>query len=504
MKKSYIKKMSSLIVGSSMFFTVNAQAEEQIEPHKLPSWLEEKVEALEADMNAGGFQSLRGDFHLFTIADCSYAVKSIGHCLGNNPTAPYIIPTLPLWSDEHKDETMDQLLGPVASGQAWTHRLDHREALVIMGQMPPEARYLGVQPYVFTRKGELNFEDSLYQSLSDDFMKSVLFMNSPNPTRPLVFSSVGDSINHVVMKQDSGKAFDEQRYFIITSDANLGQKITEALMKTGVQDKRHIFTIPVSPSFARLGLDEAADDFLTLIRYAMPTDEKAGEQWRKDLPLAALRIRDTNDTFIPEPFAIPQRDVRSAVSELDLNQSVEDLVSAVKAKWSQVDAAGSSFESLLLSVDLVGDACIYRPMNCLGDSSDADYQISETVTLGKTDMLAVVGTLGTKTSNAAYTSLSINQIPELVGVSNLTDLDLENSAAEFSASVPATEKLYVQYFARDCSGISNCYEVTEDMIALDGRLKLIQRNYVAEGTLRGPDPKLVISPKIIKLKKFTY
>lgn len=504
MKKSYIKGMSSFILGGSMFLSSHLQAEDQIEAHALPSWLEQKVEAFEADMAAGGFQSLRGDFRLFSIEDCKYAVQSIGHCLGNNPTAPYIIPTLPLWADEHKDEAMDQLLGPVASGQSWTHRLDHREALVIMGQLPPQGRYLGVQPYVFTRKGELNFEDSLYQSLNDDFMKSVLFMNSPNPSRPLVFSSVGDSINHVVIEKDSGKAFDEQRYFIITSDANLGDKISQALMQNGVEDKSHIFTIPVSPSFAKLGLDEAADDFLTLIRYAMPSDDMAGEQWRKTLPLAALRVRDTSDTFVPQPFAIPQRELRSATSELDLSQSVDELVSAVKQKWLQTNASVSKFESLLLSVDLVGDACIYRPMNCLGDSSDADYQISETVKLGENDVLAVVGTLGTQTSNAAYSSLSVNQIPELVGVSNLTDLDLVNSAAEFSDISSNTEKLYLQYYARDCRGLAHCYEVSQDLISLDGKMKLIQRNYVADGTRRGPDPKFLVSPKLIKLRHLVY
>ena len=61
-------------------------------------------------------------------------------------------------------------------------------------------------------------------------------------------------------------------------------------------------------------------------------------------------------------------------------------------------------------------------MNCLGDTQDADYQISaDTYQLDNDQVIAAVGTLGTKTGNATYTSLSVNWFPELVGVLNRDD-----------------------------------------------------------------------------------
>ena len=107
----------------------------------------------------------------------------------------------------------------------------------------------------------------------------------------------------------------------------------------------------------------------------------------------------------------------------------------------------AEFRSLSLWVDLIGQHCLgydgppepdasiplpRGPMNCLGDSQDADYQISGgTYPLDDNQVIAVVGTLGTKTGNATYTSLSVNWFPELVGVLNRDDMVLEESAKKF-------------------------------------------------------------------------
>jgi hypothetical protein len=140
-------------------------------------------------------------------------------------------------------------------------------------------------------------------------------------------------------------------------------------------------------------------------------------------------------------------------------------------------------------------------MNCLGDTGDADYQISQTVDLDSDVVLAAVGTLGTATGNAVYTSLSANQIPELVGVANLTDVDLAGSTSAFSASVANTEKIYLQYFARDCSNLPHCLEVSEQLVPKGDKLKIIQRNYIVPGSARGPDPTKLLNPRLIILKK---
>lgn len=499
--RSAIFKMS---LAATLGFLSTASYGEVIQTQsekQLPSSLAQKVKNLRADLTAKGYEIAQGDFHLFTIEDCKYAIQSIGNCLGNNPTAPYVIPSVPLWPDEFADEHMKDLLGPLPANNGWTHRLDEREAIVILGLLPPPGRYFGIQPYIFSREGTMNLDDQIYRTLTDSFMKSVLFMSSPNPSRPLVFSSVGDSINNVVIEKQSGAAFDQQRSFIITSDATLGSTLSDALLRAGVPNKNEIFTLPVPPSFARLGLGSAADDFITLIRYALPNDEVAGEQWRNQIPLAVLRIRDRDSSHLIQPYAMAPREQRVARSEINLKSDANELVATVKKKWGQPNAHESEFFSLLLTVDLIGENCIKRPMNCLGDTADADYQVSQTTGIDSGEVLAVVGTLGTATGNAVYTSLSVNRLPELVGTSNLTDLQLTGTAAAFSSTVENTDKLYVQYFARDCSNIPQCFVITEKMVPRGGTLKLIQRNYVVPGSNRGPAPSLLVNPRMIIFKK---
>lgn len=466
----------------------------------LPKPLQEKVEKLQADLSARGYEVAQGDFHLFTIDDCKYAIQTIGNCLGNNPTAPYVIPTIPHWPDEFVDDHMKNLLGPEADKTGWTYRLGEQDALVVLGLLPPPGRYFGIQSYIFTRDGSANLANPIYESLTDSFMKSILFMASPNPARQLVFSSLGDSINNVTIERQSGAAFDQQRFVVITSGAALGRDLSEALLRAGVPDRRQIFTEPVSPDIARLGLGKSSDEFMTLIRYALPDDEAAGEQWRKQLPITVLRVRSKNVSTQSEPYAMPLRQTRIARSEMDLKGSVDDLVAAVKGKWGQLTATDTPFYSLLLAVDLVGEHCLKLPMNCLGDTGDADYQISETVDIDSGEVLAVVGTLGTLTGNAVYSSISVNRIPELVGAANLTDTDLAGSSSSFASSVSNTEKLYLRYFARDCMNLENCLEVTEQMVPRGNKLKIIQRNYVAPGSARGPDPKMLVNPRLIILK----
>ena len=453
-----------------------------------------KIQTFEDKLKASGTQVIQGNWNLFSIEDCKYAIAKTGMCFGNNPAAPYIVPTVPLWPDEFVDPKMKDLFGPAQGDSWWTHRLDEREALVIMGTLPPPGGYFGIQPYIFTRQGTINTNDDIYQTMPDPFIKNLLFASSPNPSRTYVFASIGDGHNDVTINQQSGSSWNQERVFIITPDAVMERKITDALVATGVVQRNQIFSQHVSSSLARLGLGSGADDFMTLIRYAMPNDEVAGNRWRQSIPLSIFRVRDKDTTRPTEPFPISPRTDKIAKSELYLENDLNNLVKAVKQHWGQPSAEDVSFQSLRLWIDLLGEHCLNRPMNCLGDNSDADYQIGKSSNLDTGEVVAVVGTLGTATGNASYVSLSANWLPPLVGAMNQSHLDLVGSAAEFSNTVSNTEKFYVHYFARNCFGIPNCSIITEAMVPKGDIMKVIQRNYIVPGSSRGADPTQVLNP----------
>lgn len=276
--------------------------------------------------------------------------------------------------------------------------------------------------------------------------------------------------------------------------------MTSAIVRARVSDKDDVFDEPVSSSLVKLGLGANGDDFMTIIRYAQPDDDVAAEAWRQERPIAVLRVRDRS-VDATEPWPTPVYDQKTAHSELRLTDNVEALVTAIKQKWGQPGASVGPFVSLQLSVDLIGQHCLARPMNCLGDNQDTDYQLSPSVIPDANMVIAVAGTLGTVTLNATYVGLSVNRIVDLTAIANVSDEDVKGSAAVFSNAVANTPKLYVQYFARNCTGISHCLTITEDMVPNGAAIKIIQRNYVVPGTARGPDPTQLVNPVAIILDK---
>ncbi|MDV3241075.1 MAG: hypothetical protein LOY00_04715, partial [Methylocaldum sp.] len=86
--------------------------------NQLPESLEQKVRNLRTDLEAKGYEVARGAWNLFRIEDCKFALETIGNCLGNNPAAPYLIPSVPLWPDEFVDQNLKDLIGPTP-GDTW-------------------------------------------------------------------------------------------------------------------------------------------------------------------------------------------------------------------------------------------------------------------------------------------------------------------------------------------------------------------------------------------------
>jgi hypothetical protein len=207
--------------------------------------------------------------------------------------------------------------------------------------------------------------------------------------------------------------------------------------------------------------------------------------------------------------------VKTANSEKGLAVDLQNLIDAVKADWNQAYADDMPFSVAELAwpdgLDTVGQHCLERPMNCLGDNQDDSFWISPTISLdpdaivtGETaqgDVVAVVGTLATATGNATYVSLALNSFPEAVSVDNLTNLDLDGTASAYSAGVANTDKFYLYYLSRDCTGLTPCREIVESDIRIGGGLKLTERNYVRPGTARAPEASQLLAPKIIVLSR---
>lgn len=503
-----------------------ALGEKNLAGQKEPYALEAKTNSLINELKQQGLEVMQGYFMLYAQEDCPYSFSVMKSCYGNNPAAPYVMYAVPPWPEEFIDPATQQAFGPTEAGYSNSFRLDPREAIVILGKLPPQAAYFGLQTYLFTRQGTYDQQSIQYRFFAKYFsnMIDTFFIEMPgNPHRVQIFASLSNSINNVVIERQSGAAFDQQRAFIITPDQFLDTKVRVALKKVAIA-KDAIFTEPI-PSDLRLGLSAADDDFVSLIRYSMPADGGGpgtpSDQWRNELPLIVLRVRDTRTHRPAMPYPPVILETRTAKDELYLEPDLYALVAAVGQKWGQpcsdatcTNLAKGFLRLQLPPVDVVGPKCTEVGMNCNGDTQDTVYQVSRVLTLDKDVVYAVAGTLGTQTDNATYVAFGLNATMRKFGFYNFSNLALVDTAGDYASHVSNTDKFFLFYFTRDCSGLQDltgghCYEISESMLPLCNdptsktcdNLSFTIRDYIRPGTQRGPAAILKLPAMVITLHK---
>lgn len=490
-----------------------------------PVSIERKVDLVTMELVKRGFQVTRGYFRLYTQDDCQYSFPVMHSCYGNNPAAPYVNFAVQPWPEEFVDPATVNAVGLLKEGYTGTFRFDPKEAVLVFGRMPPPAAYFGLQTYLFTRQGAFDTQSDTYKWIAAHLPKTLnsFFTYVPNNTdRIQMFASIGNSNNDVMVKEQSGSAFNQERFFISTPDRFMDDAVRSALAAVSI-DPRHVFTEPI-PSTMKVGLDAPGDEFLFVMRYAMPKDGggpgSPSAKWREELPLTVLRVRDTGGRT-PEPYGPPVLDERTAADESLFEPDLVRLVAAVNERWGQpcasADCSDRSVDFLDLQgspVRLVGPDCAEIGMNCIGDAQDTSYQMTADFLLDTGYVFAVAGTLGTRTGNATYVGLSVNDSLLIKGVANIDSDRLRNTAASYTSALTNPSKFYLYYLARDCSAIDeltdgNCLTVTEDMVPVCSdpasptchHIKLMQREYISKGTWRGPDSTLLLPPKLIRLPR---
>jgi hypothetical protein len=512
-----------------MCSAVPVSADRAMPENKVPENVISTARQLMHDLKQEGYEVERGYFKLYTKNDCPYSYDVLKSCLGNNPAAPYVIPVVPAWPDEWVDPGTIGLIGPTLQGYNPSYRLDPREAFIILGELPPPAAYFGLQTYLLSRPGDWDETSYQYQFVKEKVpaLFGTFFSKLPKHNERLeLFADLSDPINNVVIDRGSGNVWDQVRYFVITPDKTMDSAVRQALARLGILDNV-VFTEQI-PSDMSIGLSEASDDFMTVIRYAMPEDG-GGEgtrsnAWRENLPLEVLRIRDPRPDHQSQTYPPVEFEPRFGTTppEIALKPDLITLAKAVCSRWGQpCDLEGDEFDkrvppllNLRVILFMTGPECVKVGMNCLAPTEDTAYFLSQRLPLPDDRVYAVLGALGTQTGNATYVGLGLNSSVTQLGFDNIDSDTLVGSADGYD--VPNHDRFFLQYFARDCGGKemkaltagSACYSIGDLLPACTdpadmtcAMLALTVRNYLLPGSQRGPAAELTLSPRVIALQR---
>ncbi len=478
-------------------------------------------------LNTQGYAVSQGTSWKIDTAGCAQITAVFGNCFGNNAAAPYIVPQPPVGGG-FIDPTYASpfLVGnpPASEPSNMVFRASNGEAIINVVNLPPQAAYFGYQSYVFSRLA------SLYSAIPPRATLAPPAVAGNVDARYEIFGSLGNSINNIIIGNQLGSTpWDGGPVvFITTSNSQLADALKADAVAGGMDGKR-IFVEPIGQN-SLSGLTASSDDFLTLIRYALPKDNDAGNQWRSNSTRNVLVFRVGAPSSLPvQRYATPTYSAKLPTSEAVYQNSLNELAALLQNWLGSKRGQPATLAAMTISahVDssfhpygLVGANCIATGNNCLGDSQDTDaYRLGSVGALSARQMAIVAGVNSTQTGNASYTSLAINDVETFTGVASLsqtnaaavgfnsgsltgsaeqllTDLGLyDRTSAQLKNDLPY---LYSAIVARSCSYTTrNCLAIGTADIPTNHHVSITQRAYIKPGQTTSADPDTMVNPVVI-------
>lgn len=487
--------------------------------------------ALQTTMNAvtglreSGYRVAQGSAFLFTNASCPTFVEIFGNCFGNNSAAPYVVPQPPV-GDSYEDPDYAVPLDTVNANGVKTnivYRLSDTDALITVVQYPSTAAYFGYQTYVFTSAM------SNYTTMSP--LQVVAPHGSNSASRYELFASIGNDVNNVVVQNQFQSPWNGQVVvYITTSNQVLADDLVQQLSANGVNAKA-IMVEKVGAN-VRTGNGVAADDLVSLIRYAEPQDPSTANAWLNNVNANVKVYKVSKPTAAVTRYPTNRYTPRSSNSELAETVALDELAALLNGWLATVQPTQTiqtqNFNTLTLynpitqtPRGLVGSECIENGTICDGDNQDTyTYALSPKVQLGTNDTMVVAGLNHNLFANSSYISLAIYNAAEAAGVAsvsqtnpdavgfnsgNLTgsaeavlrELGLYNSASPLLKA--SLSKLYVSLISRNCNYATNyCVSLKGTSLIPGGaNINMYERAYLRPGDTTAADVNNMLRPRLI-------
>lgn len=436
--------------------------------------------SVEEALDLAGFEVGQGAAVSFQLVDCA----ELTECFANNASSPYLIFGAPPAPGAPPPPA--RLIGEIprldpSLSAAW--HLGADEAVVIMGQTPPEVAYFSLAPYLFDRvvDGE----------------------------RTTLFASLSDALNHVTLAM-GGLGFDSPMALVVAADEGVAEAAARAVRLQRGLPEAAVHVMPISPDDVRLGVDEEADSVMLLGRVALFDDPTLGGQWLESVETdwQVLRVTPRGEVT-PKPFARPDRHERAeGVDESPLSDALDALDDAIAARHGAgaLDVVNVTSARLIANV-IDPIKCLGDNSNCLGDNGDTVYSAGPlSVIMGGDDgvvfddegFFVVFGVDHEASGNATYANAVLNWANTRAGVAVADSSQWGGGSALYLPDHPERDQLFAWRFARDCGGAPFCTSVPRTFPGVpdEGDVLFIFRAYLSPTDTVSTDPALMLTERV--------
>jgi len=467
-----------------------------------------QIERVIADLEAQGYLVQEGEMFFFRLQD-EWELKKY---FGNNPTSPYGMYRLPPGPGEPDKDVLvfpwDEEIDNYAKRSVWRLRPD--EAVVYIGQSPPEVMYYGYRTYLLQR----------YESVDGSI------------ERKDIFASLGNTLNHFTLKTSaslpgaaSTDPFNKETVLISTADRNMDSLVRQALVNSGFS--QGIINTDIIPALddedhdnaqlLNMGYDDYADIYMMLLRVAVFADpDGAGEEYMNNPPGRLLRVTSMTQRT-PDPFVFPGLvEPGTGTTEASLRETQLKLLRAVRETIVSLDRIVTERPTVFAPVE--GVDCIRNSQFCLGDNHDAQYSIFPYVELGITeksfklsdssdDFLILVGLNHALTGKGTYTNITPYYYDKQLGIGSLRGDQLIGSAATYIPDEVNSDLFYVAKIARSCGPDGDkekyCLEVPSSgylSVPLNEYIFIMNRAYLEHETACEPAAHEILEALVLRVK----
>lgn len=431
-----------------------------------------------ATILAAEFEVGVGQAVSFRVDDCA----DLPDCFASNASSPYLLFGLPP-APGAAPIPVDPSLGsvprlPAELVPAW--QLGPREAVVVIGTLPPPAAYFSLAPYVFDRAGQ-------------------------DGGRTVLFASLDDATNHTHFAA-AGVDFGDPFAIVASPDAGTAARVVQMLEEAN--STRQVVVIPMPSDGLHLDDGEDSDGVGLLGRVALFEDASDGEAWlhlvEADWQVLRLTPDESPDS---DPFPPAERAPRAdGVDESSLADALGALEDEIVARYDGAEVTSVPIAPAdVIATLLDPETCIANDRDCLGDNGDTVYSAGPVGIGGEISPLSfaddgffvVFGVDHEATGNATYANAVLNLAEKRAGVAAIDSRSWTGSAAHYLPEHPESDQLFAWHFARRCEDLPNCTEVADEFpgVPEDGNVLFVFRAYLNPSATVSTDPGYLLTER---------